>query len=174
LSHSPSPSTPEPLWLTEAKRVYIASLPEKLSNLHTLLAALDQDRSDAKHRELYDAFHRIEGSAASYDCDRLGEIAAECSELLSANRPLSQQDIDALGAQLSQLAEAADRAASAAPSPKLRSVLVVDDEPAAQATLQRLLEREGFAVLRRTGPPSKRPSLRSRTALGAHRGPRRC
>ncbi len=86
----------EPLWLTEAKRVYIASLPEKLSVLRSLLAALDEERTDANRRLLFDAFHRIEGSAASYDCDRLGEIAAECSELLSANRPLSQQDLDTL------------------------------------------------------------------------------
>lgn len=136
----------EPLWLTEAKRVYISSLPEKLSNLRTLLSALDEDRSDAKRSALSDAFHRIEGSAASYDCDRLGEIAAECSEVLSANRPLSREDLDTLQAHLAQFAEAADRAASAAPSQKVRTVLVVDDEPAAQATLQRLLEREGFAV----------------------------
>ena len=136
----------EPLWLTEAKRAYLASLPEKLSVLRTLLAALDQERTSAKRAELSDAFHRIEGSAASYDCERLGEIAAECSEILAADRHLSQEDIDALRMQIARFAEAAILAGTAAPSPKLRSVLVVDDEPAAQATLQRLLEREGFAV----------------------------
>ncbi len=144
-----SSAVPEPLWLIEAKRTYIASLPGKLSVLWSLLAALDQERTGANRRELFDAFHRIEGSAASYGCDRLGEIAAECSELLSNDWPTTAEDIDALRVHIAQLAQAADRLtvpAEAPPSPALRSVLVVDDDPAVQATLQRLLEREGFAV----------------------------
>lgn len=141
----------EPLWKIEATRQYLESLSEKVSALRMLLGALVGDPSEAHRAALFRAFHRISGSAGSYGCDRLGDIAFACASLLSSPAPVTPATVDALCRAVDEFAEVAAGLASAldVPAPAGRGrprVLVVDDEPEAQSTLRTLLEREGFAV----------------------------
>ncbi len=136
----------EPAWKIEAKRKYYESLPEKLNSLRKLCAELIAS-PDEEHREgLHMAFHRIHGSAGSYDCDQLGTIAAEGERLTGETLvPVVLERI--AGTVQAFEAEVQRLLASDASRQRSRILIIEDDEITAQL-LKEILEREGFATQR--------------------------
>lgn len=143
-----------PAWKLEARRQYLESLPEKASALRMLLESLAREPWDPTHRSsLFQAFHRIEGSAGSYECDSLGQIAAACTAVLSNGKETTPQTVELLHRAVDEFGRAVAILTASAPANQsfvadrmTSRVLVVDDELEAQTTLRTLLEREGFSV----------------------------
>lgn len=146
----------ETAWKEAAIVSYAASLEKKVSELRSLFSALQDTPADPGARErLRTAFHRIHGSAGSYEFDELGDLAGQCEALMDVTArpgaPLDESVLAAVGEGLDRFARlAADLAGrttaqplGAAGPPRL---LVIEDDDQSRVMMQRTLEREGFAV----------------------------
>lgn len=67
-------------WRLEAREGYRLSLTAKLERLRDLLARFEAAGDADSREQLRVAFHRIRGSAGSYDYEELGHICAGAEE----------------------------------------------------------------------------------------------
>ncbi|GEM_PF-1159956 len=137
----------EPAWKVDAKRRYYVSLPAKTKLLRELGKDLAAFPDDLHRDALHSAFHRIHGSAGSYDCDELGRIAAEgerltCEDLTAPVLERIRGTIDAFDAEVQRLI-------SEGPETLHRArILIVEDDDVTATLLQEILEREGLSTQR--------------------------
>lgn len=73
-------------WQEEVRETYRLSFPGKLENLRRLFEQFASDGEEASREALRVAFHRIRGSAGSYDYGDLGELCGQCEDELISIR----------------------------------------------------------------------------------------
>lgn len=78
-------------WRAEMRRIYADTLAAKLATLEALVAAVAAAPDAPAERErLYDAVHKIRGSAGAYGFGALSEVAAEWEEALGAGADVAR------------------------------------------------------------------------------------
>jgi len=139
--------------LQELKDAYLASLPEKLSEMLQLLLKISQQPSVELRRQLQLLAHRIKGTAATYGFLKVAECAADMERSLIAAAANQSYPIETLEHQLEFLKQHIDSAqaehfdrSQTVEKLDAEKLLVVDDDPDFLRFISTILAQQGFNV----------------------------